>query len=178
VIDETYSEDEIRAVLTTVKRIAMVGASANPARPSYFVMKYLTARGYDVTPINPGLAGGEILGRPVAGTLAGAKAPFDMIDVFRNSEAAGAVVAEALALEPKPKVIWMQLGVSNAEAARLARAAGLTVIMNRCPKIEYARLSGEIGWSGVNSGIVSAKRPTMGQSVQRLDISVGAKPKV
>ena len=168
--DETYSDDAIRAVLSSVKRIAMVGASANPARPSHFVLKYLTARGYAVTPINPGLAGGDILGLPVVGTLASAQSPIDMVDVFRNSEAAVGIVDEALSLNPKPSVIWMQLGVFNEQAARKARAAGLTVIMNRCPKIEYARLSGEIGWSGVNSGIVSAKRPIMGPSMQRLDL--------
>ena len=176
--DESYSDDVIRTILSSVKKIAMVGASANPARPSYFVLKYLTARGYDVTPINPGLVGGAILGLPVAGDLASAPGSIDMVDVFRNSEAAGSIVADALALEPKPKVIWMQLGVFNAEAAQKARAAGLTVIMNRCPKIEYARLSGEIGWSGVNSRILSAKRPIIGASVQRLDLSPAAKPEV
>ena len=176
--DETYSDEEIRAILSTVKGIAMVGASANPARPSYLVLKYLTARGYAVTPINPGLAGGAILGRPVASSLAKMPGPIDMVDVFRNSDAAVGIVDEALAIEPKPSVIWMQLGVFNSRAAQKARAAGLTVIMNRCPKIEYARLSGEIGWSGVNSGILSAKRPYIGQSMQRLDLKPTAAPKV
>ena len=176
--NEVYSDDDIRAILSRVKRIAMVGASANAARPSYFVLKYLNSRGYGVTPINPGLAGGAILGLPVFASLADAPGPIDMVDIFRNSEAALGIVQEALMLDPKPSVIWMQLSVFNAEAAKMARAAGLTVVMNRCPKIEYARLSGEIGWSGVNSGIISAKRPIIGAGVQRLDLDAAAGPKV
>jgi uncharacterized protein len=178
VTDEDYSDDEIRAILSRVKRIAMVGASANPARPSYFVLKYLSSRGYVVMPINPGLAGGDILGLPVYASLADLPDPVDMVDIFRNSEAALGIVQEALLVEPKPSVIWMQLSVFNAEAAKKARAAGLTVVMNRCPKIEYARLSGEISWSGVNSGLISAKRPIMGAGVQRLDLNAASGPKV
>jgi len=178
VTDEAYSDDEIRAILSRVKRIAMVGASANPARPSYFVLKYLSSRGFTVMPINPGLAGGDILGHSVYAKLAEAPGPIDMVDIFRNSEAALGIVQEVLMLDPKPSVIWMQLGVFNAEAAKIARAAGLTVVMNRCPKIEYARLSGEIGWSGVNSGIISSKRPIMGVGVQRLDLGAAGTPKV
>ena len=156
-----YTDDEIRAVLDGVKTIAMVGASAKDVRPSYFVLKYLLAKGYRVIPVNPGQAGKDILGQKVYGTLADIPEPIDMIDIFRSSEAAATVVDEALALQPRPKVIWMQLGVRNDEAAAKAQAAGLTVIMNRCPKIEYGRLSGEIGWTGVNTKTISAKKPVM-----------------
>ncbi len=139
----------------------MVGASAKDVRPSYFVLKYLLAKGYHVIPVNPGQAGKEILGQKVYGALADIPEPIDMVDIFRSSAAAAGVVEEALALSPKPKVIWMQLGVRNDEAAAKAEAAGLKVIMNRCPKIEYGRLSGEIGWTGVNTKTISAKKPAM-----------------
>ena len=158
---DAYSDDEIRAVLDDVRTIAMVGASAKDVRPSYFVLKYLLAKGYHVIPVNPGQAGKEILGQKVYGALADIPEPIDMVDIFRSSAAAAGVVEEALALSPKPKVIWMQLGVRNDEAAAKAEAAGLRVIMNRCPKIEYGRLSGEIGWTGVNTKTISAKKPAM-----------------
>ncbi len=167
---ESYSDDYIRGILLGVKTIAMVGASANSARPSFFVLKYLSERGFTMLPINPGLAGGAILGLPVYASLAEAPGPIDMVDIFRNSEAAGAVVDEALALDPLPRVIWMQLGVRNDAAAARAEAKGVKVVMNRCPKIEYGRLSGEIGWSGVNSRIISARKSTAGAGFQRLTI--------
>jgi predicted CoA-binding protein len=148
----------------------MVGASANTARPSFFVLKYLSERGFTMLPINPGLAGGAILGLEVYASLAEAPGPIDMVDIFRNSDAAGAVVDEALALDPLPRVIWMQLGVRNDAAAARAEAKGVQVVMNRCPKIEYGRLSGEIGWSGVNSRIISARKSTAGAGFQRLTI--------
>jgi len=170
---DSYSDDEIRAILLGVKSIAMVGASANPARPSYFVLKYLSERGFTMLPINPGLAGGTVLGLPVYASLATAPQPIDMVDVFRRSEAAGAVVDEALALPIPPKVVWMQLGVRDDAAAARAEARGVKVVMNRCPKIEYARLSGEIGWSGVNSRVISAKKPIAGAGFQRLDLDQG-----
>ncbi len=157
----SYSDDFIRAVLGDVKTIAVVGASANPARPSYFVQKYLIAKGYEVYPVNPGQAGKEILGRPCYASLTDIPVAIDMVDVFRNSEAAGAITDEALALSPLPKVLWLQLGVHNDAAAERAEAAGLRVIMDRCPKIEYGRLSGEIGWTGVNSRTISSKRPVL-----------------
>lgn len=156
-----YPDVLIGSVLDGVKTIAMVGASANAARSSCLVLRYLVAHGYRVFPVNPGLAGGTILGLPVFATLAHLPEPVDMVDVFRNAEAAGGVVDEALALDPRPKVIWMQLGVRNEAAAARAEAAGLTVVMDRCPKIEYGRLSGEIGWSGINSRVLSAKRPRL-----------------
>ena len=135
-----YDDDLIRSILKNTKTIAVVGASANPARPSHGVMRWLIGRGYRVFAINPGL-GGTLLGAPVVPRLDAVPEPIDMVDVFRNSEAAGAVVDEALALATRPKVIWMQLGVVNAEAAARAEAAGVTVIMDRCPVIEAGRLS-------------------------------------
>lgn len=172
-----YPDARIRAILNDTRTIALVGASANPARPSWIVLKYLLDRGYAVTPVNPGLAGQDLLGRRVAATLAEVQAalgdqPIDMVEIFRNSAAAGPLVDEALALSPLPKVIWMQLGVRDDAAAARAEARGVTVIMNRCPKIEYGRLSGEIGWTGVNSRILSAKKPVLAaKGVQKLTIA-------
>jgi uncharacterized protein len=166
-----YPDEQIRSVLRAAKTIAMVGASDNPARPSFFVLKYLLERGYRMIPVNPGKAGGSILGQKVYARLQDVPEPIDMVDIFRASEAAGGVVDEALALSPLPKFIWMQLTVRNDAAAARAEAAGLTVIMNRCPKIEYGRLSAEIGWLGVNSRILSAKRPKLAaKGVQKLSI--------
>ena len=156
---DSYPDSYIRGILAEVRTIAMVGASANEARPSFFVLKYLAGRGYTMLPINPGLAGGAIAGIKAYRSLAEAPGPIDMVDIFRNSEAAGAVVDEALALDPLPKVIWMQLTVRNDAAAARAEARGVRIVMNRCPKIEFGRLSGEIGWSGVNSRVLSARKP-------------------
>lgn len=168
---DRYADAAIRAILRATRSIALVGASANPARPSWIVLKYLIDRGYDVTPVNPGLAGQELLGRRVVGSLSELPGPVDMVEIFRNTAAAGPLVDEALALSPPPKVIWMQLGVRDDAAAVRAEAAGVTVIMNRCPKIEYGRLSGEIGWTGVNSRIISAKKPKLSpKGVQKLTI--------
>ena len=155
---DSYPDSVIEYVLKSVKTIALVGFSANESRPSFFVTKYLIERGYTLYPINPGLAGQEFFGARVYGSLAEVPAPIDMIDIFRNSDAVGPVTDEALQLVPLPKVIWMQLGVRNDEAAAKAEARGVKVIMNRCPKIEYGRLSGELSWNGVNSNIISAKR--------------------
>jgi predicted CoA-binding protein len=166
----TYSDDYIRDVLQSVKTIAVVGASANEARPSYFVFKYLLGRGYRMIAINPGLAGQELLGAPCYATLKDVPEPIDMVDIFRNSEAAGAVVDEALLLDPLPKAIWMQLSVRNDEAAARAEAKGVQVVMNRCPKIEYGRLSGEIGWTGVNSRVLSSKKPILMAGFQKFTI--------
>jgi predicted CoA-binding protein len=169
---DAYPDSLIRDILKSVKRIALVGASANEARPSWIVTKYLIDRGYDVIPVNPGLAGQTILGKTVYATLKDIPGPVDMVEIFRNSEAAGPITDEALALDPLPKVIWMQLSVRNDEAAARAEAKGVTVIMNRCPKIEYGRLSGEIGWQGINSRILSAKKPVLaGKGFQKLTIN-------
>ncbi len=158
---DRYADADIKAILAGVRTVALVGASANQARPSWAVLRYLLQHGYRVFPINPGLTGKTILDRPVFGSLRDVPEPVDMVDIFRNSEAASAIVDEALALLPKPKVIWMQLTVRNDEAAARAEAEGLKVVMNRCPKIEFGRLSGEIGWSGINSRIISAKTPKL-----------------
>ena len=168
---ESYPDALIRKVMREVKTIALVGASDNPARPSYIVVKYLAERGYDVIPVNPKLAGQTLLGLACHGSLAEIGRPVDMVEIFRNSRDALGVTREALELDPLPKVIWMQLSVRNDEAAALAEAKGVTVIMNRCPKIEYGRLSGEIGWQGINSRILSAKRPALaGKGFQKLTI--------
>ena len=168
---DDYDEDYIRGILDEVKTITVVGASANNVRPSYFVVKYLKSKGYDVIPVNPGQAGKEIAGCKVYASLADIERPVDMVDIFRNSEAALEVTREALLLDPLPKVIWMQLQVRNDEAAKLAESKGVKVVMNRCPKIEYARLSQEIGWAGVRSGIVSSKKPVMTGGFQRFGIA-------
>lgn len=161
---DRYDDATIAAILNEAKVIAMVGASANINRPSYFVIKYLLGKGYRVIPVNPTLAGKEILGQKVVASLAEIDEQVDMVDIFRNSEAALGIVREAIALKEKLglKVIWMQLSVRNDLAAEEAEAAGLKVVMNRCPKIEYGRLSGEIGWAGVNAGMVSSRRPQLG----------------
>ncbi len=164
-------DDEfIRRILTRVKSIALVGASANPARPSFIVLKYLLGRGYRMFPVNPGLAGQPVLGATAYASLADLPEPVDMVEIFRASEYAGALVDEALALPSPPGVIWMQLGVADEAAAERARARGVEVVTNRCPKIEWGRLSGEIGWNGVNSRILSSRRTIAGKGGQRLDI--------
>ena len=168
---DSYSNSLIRDILKSVKRIALVGASSNEARPSWIVTKYLLDRGYDVIPVNPGLAGQILLGKTVYGSLKDIPGAIDMVEIFRNSEAAGPITDEALTLDPLPKVIWMQLSVRNDEAAVRAEAKGVTVIMNRCPKIEYGRFSGEIGWQGINSRLLSSKKPVLaGKGFQKLTI--------
>jgi predicted CoA-binding protein len=159
----TYSDDLIKSVLRSTKVIAMVGASGNEMRPSYFAMMYLLAKGYAIHPVNPGLAGKEILGQRVYASLKDVPAPVDMVDIFRASDAAPGVVKEALAEKDRLglKTIWMQLGIVNEQAAQMARDAGLTVIMDRCPKIEYGRLSGEIGWMGVNRKVIDNRKPLL-----------------
>ena len=165
---DSYSDVYIRGILNSVKSIAMVGASERENRPSYFAFKYLLERGYTMIPVNPGQAGETILGRRVYARLADVPEPIDMVDIFRNSRYAPAIVAEVLALKPRPQVIWMQLGVRSDEAAALAEANGLKVVMNRCPKIEYGRLSSEIAWMGVNTRTITAKRAKIGGGIQRL----------
>jgi predicted CoA-binding protein len=169
---DSYPDAYIRGILNTVKSIAMVGISPKESRPSYFAFKYLLERGYNMIPVNPGQAGKEILGRKVYARLADIPEPVDMIDVFRASPYAVAIVEEALKLDPHPQVIWMQLGVRNDEAAAKAEAAGIKVVMNRCPKIEYGRLSSEIGWMGVNSRTLTSKKAKLlGGGVQRMSLN-------
>jgi predicted CoA-binding protein len=169
---DAYPDSYIRGILNTVKTIAMVGISPKENRPSYFAFKYLLERGYRMIPVNPGQEGKEILGQKVYAKLADIPEPVDMVDIFRASQHALPVVEEALRLTPKPQVIWMQLGIRNDEAAKLAEDAGLKVVMDRCPKIEYGRLSSEISWIGVNSRTLSARRaPLLGKGVQRMSLN-------
>ena len=169
---DQYDDSTIRGILNTVKTIAMVGASAKDNRPSYFAFKYLAERGYNMIPINPGLGGKELLGRKIYARLADVPEPIDMVDIFRAAKYAVPIVEEALTLNPRPRVIWMQLGIRNDEAAALAEQNGMKVVMNRCPKIEYGRLSSEIGWIGVNSRTLSSKRAQLlGKGVQRMSLN-------
>jgi len=168
---DNYPDTTIRGILNTVKTIAMVGISAKDNRPSYFAFKYLLERGYRMIPVNPGQAGGDILGQKVYAKLAEIPEPVDLVDVFRAAQYAPGIVEEALALKPRPQVIWMQLGVRNEEAAKLAEANGLKVVMNRCPKIEYGRLSSEIAWMGVNTRTISAKKAQLGRGIQRMGLN-------
>jgi predicted CoA-binding protein len=157
-----YSDAQLLQVLDSVRTIAIVGISPHWNRPSYFVMKYLQEKGYDVIPVNPAVAaeGGEILGVKAYASLRDVPGPIDMVEIFRRSEFAGSIVDEAIevAAEKGIRMIWMQLGVRDDLAAARAEAAGLTVIMNRCPKIEWGRLHTELSWGGFNSGIISSRR--------------------
>ena len=176
---DTYPDDYIRGILNSVKSIAMVGASPVDVRPSYFAFKYLMQRGYDMIPVNPGHVGKSLLGRPFVASLADIGRPVDMVEIFRGSAHLMPVVDEALKLSPLPKVIWMQLGGRDDAAAAKAEAAGIKVVMNRCPKIEWGRLSSEISWMGVNSRTISSKRapiPTQGMrlSLNRMSVGGGA----
>lgn len=157
---DSYSDAYIRDILVRHRVVAMVGASPKEQRPSYFVLKYLLAKDFEVIPVNPGHAGRTILGQLAFSTLSDIGRPVEIVDIFRSSEAALPITHEAIRVGAK--VVWMQLGVRNDEAAALAEQAGLRVVMNRCPKIEYGRLSGEIGWAGVNSRMLSSKRPLLG----------------
>jgi uncharacterized protein len=167
---DSYSDSYIRGILNTVKSIAMVGASEKENRPSYFAFKYLLERGYHMIPVNPGRAGETMLSRQTYARLADIPEPVDMVDVFRAARYALPIVEEALALSPRPQVIWMQLGVRNDEAAALAEANGLKVIMDRCPKIEYGRLSAEIAWMGVNTRTITSRKANIGGGIQRLSL--------
>jgi len=176
---DLYDDDYIRGILNSVKSIAMVGASPVDVRPSYFAFKYLVQRGYDMIPVNPGHIGKSLLGRPFVASITDIGRPVDMVEIFRSSDHIMPVVDEALKLRPLPKVIWMQLGGRDDLAAAKAEAAGIKVVMNRCPKIEYGRLSSEISWMGVNSRTISAKRapiPTQGMrlSLNRMSVGGGA----
>jgi predicted CoA-binding protein len=168
---DNYPDSYIRGILNTVKTIAMVGISPKDVRPSYFAFKYLLEHGYRMIPVNPGQAGGELLGQKVYAKLADIPEPIDMVDVFRAPQHVPAIVEEALALEFRPQVIWMQLGIRNDDAAQSAETAGLKVVMDRCPKIEYGRLSSEIAWMGVNTRTLTARKTKLiGRGVQRMSL--------
>ncbi len=173
---DAYDDSYIREILNGVKTIAMVGASPVNVRPSYFAFKYLAQRGYDMIPVNPGQLGKNLMGKPFVASLRDIGHPIDMVDIFRNSSHIMPVVEEALTLATLPKIIWMQLGARDDAAAAKAEAAGIKVVMNRCPKIEYGRLSSEISWMGVNSRTLSSKRapvPTQGMRLSLNRMSVG-----
>ncbi len=155
-VELVYSDMAILRILRGARTVAMVGASPNWNRPSYFVMKYLQRKGFRVIPVNPVAAGQVILGEAVVPDLASISVPVDVVDVFRRADALPAIVADAIKLGAR--VVWMQLGIRHAGAAATAEAAGLTVIQDRCMKIEFGRLSGELGWTGVNSGIITSRR--------------------
>ncbi len=152
-----YADETIRRILTEVRTIAVVGVSPNPVRPSYYVARYLGLKGFRVIPVNPGHAGETLFGETVRGRLSEIGEPVDMVDIFRRSEHVGPIVDEALAAFPALRVIWMQIGVENADAAARAEARGVTVIQNRCPKIEYQRLFGELRMGGFATGVISSR---------------------
>ena len=167
---DSYTDAYIADILSSCRTMAMVGASPNVSRPSYFAMKYLMGKGFSVIPVNPGQAGNEILGQTIYATLTDVPGPVDIVDIFRNSEAALPITREAIAIGAK--VVWMQLGVRNDDAAKLAEAAGLKVVMNRCPKIEYGRLSSEIAWMGVNTRTLTARKAQLfGRGIQRMALN-------
>ena len=167
---DSYSDQYVRGILSEVKTVAIVGASDNRARPSNIVVRYLVSKGYRVFPVNPSHAGGEIEGLRVYARLADIPEAIDMVDIFRRPDALAAVVDEALALDPKPKAIWMQLTLRDDAAAAKAEAAGVRVVMNRCAKIEYGRLCGEISWFGVNSRRVTSRKDKVAPGYQHLDL--------
>ena len=169
---ESYDDTYIRGILNTVKTIAMVGVSAKDSRPSYFAFKYLLERGYRMIPVNPGLADKDLLGQKAYARLADIPEPVDMVDIFRASAFVLPIVEEALKMQPRPRVVWMQLGIRNDAAAALAEQNGIKVVMNRCPKIEYGRLSSEISWMGVNSRTLTSKRAQIsGRGIQRMSLN-------
>ncbi|MBA93089.1 MAG: CoA-binding protein [Phyllobacteriaceae bacterium] len=168
-----YDDAYIAGILNDVKTVAIVGASANEVRPSFFVLKYLIDKGYTVQAINPGHAGKTIDRAMTYASLADLPEPVDMIDIFRASAAVPGITDEILALPWRPKVVWMQLTVRDEESAARLEAEGIRVVMNRCPKIEYARLAREIGWNGVNSGQISSPRPVLREGFQSFGIRKG-----
>ncbi|MDW4497425.1 CoA-binding protein [Sulfitobacter sp. D35] len=153
----SYSDDLLRTILKRTRRIAVVGVSMNPVRPSYYVARYLSLKGFEIEPVNPGHSGAEIFGRKIHASLSEIGQPVDMVDIFRRSEAVPPIVDAALEVFPDLQTIWMQIGVENAQAAAKAEARGVTVIQNRCPKIEYQRLFGELRMGGFATGVISSK---------------------
>ncbi|UWQ27538.1 CoA-binding protein [Leisingera sp. M523] len=152
-----YSDEHLKTILQRTKTVAVVGVSMNPVRPSYYVARYLGLKGYRVIPVNPGHAGKMLFGETVRASLSDIDAPVDMVDIFRRSEAVPPIADEALEAFPELQTIWMQIGVEHAEVAAKAEARGVTVIQNRCPKIEYQRLFGELRFGGFATGIISSK---------------------
>jgi predicted CoA-binding protein len=156
-MSETYTDQYLKTILQDTRTVAVVGVSMNPVRPSYYVARYLGLKGYRVIPVNPGHAGAVLFGETVRASLSEIEEPVDMVDIFRRSDHVPPIVDEALATFPDLKTIWMQIGVEHPEAAETARARGVNVVMNRCPKIEYQRLFGELRMGGFNTGVISSK---------------------
>ncbi len=161
--DFHYSDAFLRQILGETRTIAMVGVSSNWVRPSNFAMKYLQEKGYRVIPVNPREAGSRIHDEPCYASLAEIPGSFELVDIFRRSEFAGSIVDEAIALRTDKgiRTVWMQLGVFDQAAAERAEASGLSVVMDRCPKIEFGRLHHELSWGGINSGVISSRRPRL-----------------
>jgi len=169
---DSYDDTYIRGILNTVKTIAMVGVSDKESRPSYFAFKYLLERGYRMLAVNPGLVGKGLLGQPAFASLREITEPVDLVDIFRAAPFAVGIVEEVLKMQPRPRVVWMQLGIRSDAAAELAEANSIKVVMNRCPKIEYGRLSSEISWMGVNSRtLTSRKAQLFGRGIQRMSLN-------
>ena len=156
-MSETYSDSRLRDILTRTRRVAVVGVSMNPVRPSYYVARYLSLKKFDVVPVNPGHAGRVLFGQEVVASLSDIEGEVDMVDIFRRSEHVAPLVDEALAAFPELQTIWMQIGVEHPAAAERARARGVDVVMNHCPKIEYQRLFGELRMGGFNTGVISSR---------------------
>ena len=156
-MSEHYSDSHLREILTRTRRVAVVGVSMNPVRPSYYVARYLSLKKYEVVPVNPGHAGQMLFGQRVVASLSDIEGGVDLVDIFRRSEHVPPIVDEALEVFPGLQTIWMQIGVEHPEAAARARARGVDVVMNRCPKIEYQRLFGELRMGGFNTGVISSK---------------------
>lgn len=154
-----YPDAHLKTVLTRTKVVACVGVSMNPVRPSYYVARYLSLKGFTVIGVNPGHAGKMLFGQPIAASLSDipGDAKVDMVDIFRRPDAVPAIVDEALEVLPDLRTIWMQIGVTHPEAAAKAEARDITVIQDRCPKIEYQRLFGELRMAGFNTGVISSK---------------------
>jgi predicted CoA-binding protein len=152
-----YTDEFLKSVLQECRTVAVVGVSMNPVRPSYFVARYLGLKGFRVIPVNPGHAGKMLFGETVRASLGEVEGPVDMVDIFRRSEAVPAIVYEALAAFPQLKAVWMQIGVRNDAAADAAAARGVKVVQDRCPKIEYQRLFGELRMGGFATGVISSK---------------------
>ncbi len=167
---DAYTDKYLRDILEQTKSVAIIGASANKVRPSFFVAQYLVSKDYDVFPINPGQAGKEIAGAMTYASLADLPQNVDMVDIFRKPEALPGIVDEIFAMPELPKVVWMQLAIRDDAIAVKLEDAGIKVVMNRCPKIEYARLCGEIGWTGFNRRTISSKKPKLSAGFQHLKL--------
>lgn len=153
----TYTDAFLKGILTRTKRVAIVGISDNPVRASYFVARYLSLKGFGIVPVNPMLVGKTLFGAPVVASLSDIEGPVDMVDIFRRSDAVLQIVEDAMEHLPQLRTIWMQIGVEHAPAAALAQARGIDVVQDRCPKIEYQRLFGELRMGGFATGVISSK---------------------